>query len=725
VALALALSYLIILIIMEKKEIIVPKGIRYVGEIDENTKRRKWSEFNIRDFNEQCIINKVLTGCGFTEYCIKCETPIILMSPRRFLLDNKWEQHLGEVYYFRNNDEVSIDFELDLGDDKKAIEKRAKTKEEGKHITIDNLDKIKNNLRTAYESRNPLKPFKILVTYDSFRHVKDVLTHIVYSDGSNAFDKFYIVVDEFQSIFIDARFKSTTEIELLNQLKDVQKVCYVSATPMLDTYLEMLDEFKDLPYYQLNWEKEEPGRVIKPWLDVKFTVGSLNSEAKKIIQRYKDGKFDSVLNEETEEFVESKEAVLFFNSVYGLCQVIKTNMLHLDQVNVLCSDSTDNDKKVRAAFNEVLRKETEELSKHPKIPKETPVIGRIPTKGEPHKMFTLCTRTVYLGADFYSTNAQTFIFSDSNIACLSVDISMDLEQILGRQRLKENPWKNCATMFVRTTDKKHKMGKLDYDKYLDDKIHTTELLLENYRDINKTDNKYACAKAYQTIAEMCHYKDNYIAVSVVKKDWKSGEVSWLEPVFNNLMLVSEKRAFDVQQVDYRDRFSVFNAIGKENLEGVTIKACEMAIEFNELGDSNKKLKLLVGLKDAKDITDKDINSFLELIPPKYKRYYTVMGPEFIKTHSCLEAEINREWKKKLSNDEKSVDITSEILKIFKVGDRYSKSDIKSILTDLYKKLGYQKTAKATDLDSLFTMKLVKVVDKSGKKSNGFELLKKK
>jgi len=32
-------------------------------------------------------------------------------------------------------------------------------------------------------------------------------------------------------------------------------------------------------------------------------------------------------------------------------------------------------------------------------------IGDIPQRGEPHKMFTFCTSTVYIGADFYSTNA--------------------------------------------------------------------------------------------------------------------------------------------------------------------------------------------------------------------------------------------------------------------------------------------------------------------------------
>lgn len=152
---------------------------------------------------------------------------------------------------------------------------------------------------------------------------------------------------------------------------------------------------------------------------------------------------------------------------------------------------------------------------------------------------------------------------------------------------------------------------------------------------------------------------------------------------------------------------------------------KLAYEFNELGDSGKKLSMLAKLNDIEGITESDINSFLELIQPKYKEYYIVMGPKFIKQFSCKEAEINREWVKLKSNNTIKNEIDSEILKIFKPGERYSKSDIKSMLGNLYEKLGYHKTAKATDLEALFTLKLVKVVEKDGKKSNGFELLEKK
>jgi hypothetical protein len=167
---------------------------------------------------------------------------------------------------------------------------------------------------------------------------------------------FQVVVDEFQSIFIDSRFKSETEIELLDQLRGVQKVCYVSATPMLDKYLEKLDEFKDLPYYELDWETEDPSRTVKPKLEIKFVTTSLNKSVNTIIKSYQDGRFETRLDSRTGQFIESREAVLFLNSVSGICQAIRSNRLHLDQVNVICAKSTSNETKVRTAFNDVIKR---------------------------------------------------------------------------------------------------------------------------------------------------------------------------------------------------------------------------------------------------------------------------------------------------------------------------------------------------------------------------------
>ena len=61
---------------------------------------------------------------------------------------------------------------------------------------------------------------------------------------------------------------------------------------------------------------------------------------------------------------------------------------------------------------------------------------------------------------------------------------------------------------------------------------------------------------------------------------------------------------------------------------------------------------------------------------------------------------------------------------FEVGKSYSKSSIKSILTDLYKRIGYKATAKANDLGAYFELRRTSVDDGSGKRAAGFKLLNK-
>jgi plasmid replication initiation protein len=71
------------------------------------------------------------------------------------------------------------------------------------------------------------------------------------------------------------------------------------------------------------------------------------------------------------------------------------------------------------------------------------------------------------------------------------------------------------------------------------------------------------------------------------------------------------------------------------------------------------------------------------------------------------------------------DVIAEIYKMFKVGQRYTKSDIKDSLNNLYQRLGYQKKAKATDLELYYIMKYVKFQDSANKWVNGFEIIGKR
>jgi len=686
---------------MNKEKIIVPKGVRYISD---------WKEYNLGNYAFPHILNKVLTGCGFTEYCISNQQDLVLLSPRKFLLENKEDQHPGELYYAKNELISSVNYELDISLEKKFKESRKYTEDEIKASVVEMKQKIKDYCNKCVILK---KPKKILVTYDSFRHVKEALSEL------GIFNNFQVVIDEFQSIFIDSRFKSDTELELLYHLDGVQKLCYVSATPMLDKYLDMLDEFKNLPYYELDWVTEDFNRIVHPKLEVRFTGKSLNDEAKRVIESYKKGNFEQRLDPETGGFIESHEATLFLNSVKGICQVIRTNRLHLNECNILCARTEDNEKAVRSAFNEVLKREAEEkgISKFTKITKDNEVIGRIPGKGELHKQFTICTRTVYLGADFYSTNSRTFIFSDANISCLSVDISMDLEQILGRQRLDENPWKNSATLYIKTTSKNNIVTEDEFQEYMNRKIETSQNLLTAFNSI-PDNTKVAVAEKYEVSAKYEFYKKDYVAVN---RHAGSKPI----PVFNNLVLVSEIRAFEIQQIDYKDRFTVFASIKDEGYIRSNEEVTSYVEEFESIKNTREKLKYLVKFTtETSGITEQMINNFLIQIPGKYTDYYKLLGPDRIKANGYLEADLRREWIKTHSEVKIDEEMIDKIYETFSVGEKYGKASIKSTLKNIYLEYNFNKTAKASDLTDYFVLKNT-TVKENGEWVRGFEILGKK
>ena len=99
---------------------------------------------------------------------------------------------------------------------------------------------------------------KILVTVDSFKHVVEVL------DREKILGDFTVLVDEFQCLMSDANFKGGTDFEFLFNLRGVKSVCFLSATPIEEDYLDEIPNFEGLPYYQIEWD---PSVLEKPNLD--------------------------------------------------------------------------------------------------------------------------------------------------------------------------------------------------------------------------------------------------------------------------------------------------------------------------------------------------------------------------------------------------------------------------------------------------------------------------
>lgn len=642
---------------MIKEKVVVPRGIRFMSE---------WTDFGLPDY--PCILDKQIPGCGFTEYCICNRENIVLCSPRKLLLENKEDQHQGEVFYVR--------FELDQDETTDKNLEGSLNRGSGRVptkaydlLTPDEIKKILEDLEknlTGYVNQciTFAKPAKILVTYDSFRLVKEILEKL------GVLHTFRIIIDEFQSIFTDSRFKASSELEFVNHLQSLQKVCFVSATPMIDEYLEQIDEFKMLPYYELDWVTSDPLRVLKPELKA-LVCKSVCTSAISIIDTYLNGNFESALDIYG-KFVQSKEAVFYVNSVTNILGIIKKVKLKPEQCNILIARTPDNIRKLKRKLGRKWE------------------IGSIPKKGEPHKMFTFCTRTVYLGADFYSTNARTFIFSDANIETLSVDISLDLPQILGRQRNIDNPWRNSAIFYYRTNyiDIKREV----FDKKLQEKMTRTEKLLENY---DAAPNKYYAAESLFRDTNATNYKYHYVAINR-----HAGNT--LIPTLNKLVRIAEQRSFDIQQLDYKDRFSVFNSLYKsgvvENSERA--KVLEIIKQVDCIQNNGMKLKHICNLVEGNKISKSELSFVLDQIPRKCKEYYLILGAARCRALGFNITYMNREIDNFKNNTESKA--AEAIQSTFQVGEVYLLKDIKAALKGIYDSLGYNnKNPKAIDLKNYF------------------------
>ena len=674
--------------IKKLNDYIVPRGIRFISELGTN--------FRFYKLPIKCIINKQLPGCGFTEYCLRGPENVILCSPRKMLLENKKDQHGRDVYLVINEleKELTVDKDLSKVDKSQVFIDTLKEVVHGKDTVY---NRLMNEIKDYLNERKYLgdKPCKILVTYDSYRIVKDIL------ESLGIFQSFYTVIDEFQTILHDSKFKSNTELDFLYHLHQSHSALFVSATPMLEEYLNMLDEFDGLPYINMDWGSEDPSRILKPALKV-LSMMSVGTKLPEIIQSYKEGNFESAIrmvNGYPTKII-SDEAVFYVNSVNHITSIIKKCNLQPEEVNILCSNTPENLKRIQKKLGKKF------------------IIGKVPLEKEKPKMFTFCTRTVYLGADFYSTCARSFIFSDSNIDSLAVDISEDLPQILGRQRLFENPWKNEAIFYYRSTCDYRKVSQEEFDKELERKKKATSDLLLAFN--STPDNaKLTLAKTYQENTQSYNYKNNYIAVN----EHQGGT---LIPVLNNLVLVNEIRAFRIQQIDYKDRFTVFstihNTLSSDDI--INQKVSEFLGEYQKLGTFKSKLKLLCEY----GFNDQVIGVVLDQIGEhdNIKSYYISLGPERLKALGYNRYDIEKELGIVTFSYEL---LESSIYSEFKVGDKLTLSSIKDRLGYLYSNINYDATPKAKDLENYFEVKPIVMYERkengSRKQIKGYELLKRK
>lgn len=621
---------------MKKITLNVPDGIKYLSE---------WKElWNLLPMNQHYILNKRICGCGATEAYIGSDRKVILASPRKQLLYNKYSQHLSDnlhLYRYQGNREKYF---------------------ESKSYSEKDIFAFNDELGKYIKSGGK----KILTTYDSLRKIKEVLV----ADEENL-DKWTVVVDEFQAMFYDCQFKPTTEYEFGQILGAFNTVVYLSATPFLESYLDMTRQFKDMTFYELLW----PESMMQiPKVEVIKSKKSVFKLCSELIGKYREGKGNSTVVD-GKEFV-AKEAVFYINDVSIIKNIIKKNSLKADEVNIICSSKSENIKKL----NELSREVGEKF-----------MIGDIPGKGEPHKMFTFCTSTVYIGADFYSTNAYSYIFANPLVKSMTVDVSVDLQQIIGRQRLDTNPVRNTATLYFNT--RKSKVTEEELENSIKEKKDKTKKQIDNFNAVPNKDEQLQMME--NTIRQQGH-KEHYCCII---KDADNN----VRIVENEILEISERRAWEVTNRIYNNDFSMYRAL---RVGAVVTKSSgsddpEVQRIFKEWNLDNqfpRKARLYCDLYDNFPELLEDC-TFIE---GKYKKYHDALGKEGFEALCWREDYIRQAIEPtpfdKLPKDQ----IAVKLIDALKTDKTYTKSEVKDLLQGIYKELNIAGKPSASDISEYLT-----------------------
>lgn len=610
---------------MKKEVIKIPANIKYL------TEREKFIEEFGKPFElPNGILNKEIPGCGATTVALTDEHKTIICSPRNELLKNKHEQYPDTLLVIG-------------GVDTKEIE--------------------------AYLQTAELP--KILVSYDS---VYKLIGCIKYKSD------WRVVVDEFQCLLADSSFKSEIELHFLDNSRSFPYVTFLSATPILDKYLEQIDHFKDMNYYQLDWEEKDIVRVYR-----ERTKNPINA-ALEIVRYYQNGNYPSVYV--NGERIYSKECVIFLNSVNNIVNIIKQTELKPEEVNIIVGNSDDNDRQI-ARIGEGFKR------------------GRIPLKGETHKKFTFCTSTAYAGCDFYSTNAATFVISDCNRPNTAVDIATELVQIAGRQRLACNPFRQFLTFVYNVNAEEVELE--TFNEHLCRKVNVT---LDEIRDNNNAGEALRAKriKDFRRIPDNVKYQDSYTMY-----DEQKGEF-----VFNRLAYVNEQYCFDVQKFNYQN-----GVIVKKLLQDSSFDVSEnqtYAVYQEQLKHLIKKEPFVDRMQAYCEYRAKQgliVNLAMPTLESKYpelRYYYEALGVDRIKALNYKEKKLLNEIHIMKTKNK----IRHELHGIIHIGDRILTTDIQQTLHDVYDRLGIDKSPKAADLNEFFEIHPVKIPTANGRK-NGFEI----
>ena len=306
-------------------------------------------------------------------------------------------------------------------------------------------------------------------------------------------------------------------------------------------------------------------------------------------------------------------------------------------------------------------------------------------------------------------------FDDKEVKKLLSNTGLNLSQIVGRQRYRENPFKNTISVFYKTTG--NLQSREEFDRVQEERRNETRNLLEGFENLTKE----------QQISYVSKLRDS-IQVSQYSRDFVSISSKTGQPVHNSFIELADERAWEVSQKDYQDRIAVTKVMEEkgyfvsEDNNQDNVPEDFKAI-FNRTNIFAEKLKIYCEYLDfiSGDQRLTDIVKF-SVKDPDYQKFYEFYGTKGCKAKLFQRGELERGMKDTLNLEVNK----NQIYNLFEVGKRYTLKDIKLSLGSLYRSNNISKTPKAKDLEEYFNVTEVKIYDPVTKKqSKGYLIVSRK
>lgn len=620
---------------MTKTPIIMPKSVRYM------TQAYPLLKSTLPNFGKY-ILDKSLTGCGGTEFFINSGRPLVLVSPRTGVLVNKSKQH-PECHLFRD-----------------ATDTPLSQLKKGLRFYLDKCSGIFGHTHIPI----------ILVTLDSAKYVIEELKF------RGIIDDFLFLVDEFQCLISDAAFKGKADLEFLTMLDtEAINICYMSATPIDETYLSALPEFQNVDYYKLEWD---PAVVVEPTVkEIMMKKGETATDIiSRIISAYRrDGYFKRIFINGTN--YDATEAVFFINEVKTIFQIIKANNLQPKEVTVLISTSNKYASK---------KENVKYLIQQPSTDKHNPV----------NTPFTFCSKASFEGRDFYSWSAFTYIFLDGKKDWEVHDTTIEIPQMLGRQRLDDNPFKYNAEIYYRT--KPTVQSKAEYMKAIGNKLHESHTIVDSFNNGDEYLKK-SLVNMVKNRDPNNTYLTNYLDVI----DDANGNYR----LKTNLLVAAAEHNLATNKAHFYSNplfltTAIHNQMATCNTKPPALRDFEK--HFNEAEYFQKRMELYSTFLSTFPNYAPCLlrNPFIEL---KYHEYYNHFGPAELLRLNYEETAIEKEMYRQK--------IIIQCRNYFQRGRQYTASEVKSSLQSIYDGIGYDRTATATQLSEYLSVQTLQTTAPDG------------